>query len=175
MKKKLLEKAIGLFDSIPGANLVENYINELYRDEIEELYRFIDKTIKDIHSSYNKNKSEEYVDRITKTYVAQLSISHQCKIAFEMIDEAGENMNNWGVDVSLKLRSYEKSTWIDKLVITGSGVNGGISIEELDEWDLLMKFILEKKKESAKFAPSNAKLITDKIDAIQQEIDLKDK
>ena len=37
MKKKELEKAIELFERIPGATLVDNYISKLYKEEIDEL------------------------------------------------------------------------------------------------------------------------------------------
>lgn len=175
MKKKELERAIGLFDTIPGAGLVDNYMTKLYKHEIHELADFIKKVTTDIYNTYKESVSLEYTQDIKKTYLVQLSEIHQCKITFIVETESAETIYDAREsDIALQFRTFEKSTWVDQFVITGEGKYGGINIDEYKDWDLLLRFLFEKKKDSAMIKPSNEQVIAKKIDDLLENVDIKD-
>lgn len=177
MKRKLLEKAVGLFDTIPGTSYVDSYISSLYKEEIEELKDFLHFVGKDIDKLYKANFGEEFVNTFTKEYIVQLNEIHQCKFTFYFENETDMSINDdCYTDIKMQFRTYEKSTWVEKFNITGEGKNGGISYEEFADWKILLEFIILKKKDIASNKPSEAKQIVDKIEEVEiKMIDLNDK
>lgn len=175
MLKRALNRAIKLYDGTPGIEMVDNYFASLYKEEITELSQFLDYSIKDIRKVYKNNRNKEYMDILTKKYVGQLSETHQCLLEFTLSNEGGDTMYDPCVtDIVIRFRSFQKSTWVDQFVISGKGFNGGISIKELDDWEILIDFISDKKYDSAKLTPTSADILSEKIDNIVM-IDLNDK
>lgn len=167
MLKKSLNRAIKLYDSTPGIEMVDAYFNSLYREEIAELKLFLSVVINDIRKSYKNDVTKEYLDKTTKEYVGQLSEIHQCIFIFNINNEGGETIKEpCATDILMKFRTFQKSTWVDQFIINGTGYDKGISIKELDEWELLMNFIINKKIDSAKAMPTSADIIAEKIDNI---------
>ena len=62
-----------------------------------------------------------------------------------------------------------------ELGITKEDIGTKISIEEYNNWKLLLEFILLKKKDLSKSKPSESALALDKIEGIQASLDEKDK
>ena len=174
MKKRDLEKAVELFDSIPGAELVDNYFAKLYKEELDELEDFLKFTSDDIKNMYknDKVKAFEYVQDVKKTYLVQLSEIHQCIITLVIEYESTETIiDTKETDIVMQFRSFEKSTWTDQFIIKGAGVHGGINLDEYNDWLLLLKFLLMKKRDSAKFTPSRGQILADKIDSAIQNVE----
>lgn len=165
MRRQLLEKALELYDSIPGINYIDNYISKLYKEEIDELEIFLKYVFKDINKMVVKNCGEEFVDTIKKEYVVQLNEIHQCRFTFYLENETDMSCNDdCYTDIRMQFRTFEKSTWNDQFVIEGDGKYKGISFEEFKDWQLLLEFVIEKKRDSAKFKPFKAVKAEDKIE-----------
>ncbi len=175
MKKKELEKAIALFETIPGASIVDTYISKLYKEEIEELSNFIKYVTKDLHDIYKDAKGKEYVDTITKTYLVQLNEIHQCKVTYILETESDDCiMDKFMTDIKMQFKEYNKSTWLDSFVIKGAGKYEGITLDEYDNWDLLFRFLLNNKKDIAKYAPTREQVIVNNINKAVESLDNKD-
>ena len=176
MRKHQLEKAVELFDTIPGTNLIDKYVSKLYKEEIVEMKNFLDFVSKDIIKIFKANCGEEYIDTIKKEYVCQLNEIHQCRFTFYLENETDMSVeDDCYTDIRIQFRTFEKSTWTDQFVIEGDGKYKGISIEEYNNWKLLLEFILLKKKDLSKSKPSESALALDKIEDIQASLDEKDK
>lgn len=165
MRHQLIEKALKLYDSIPGTNYIDNYVSKLYKEEIEELECFLKYVTKDINKIFMKNCGEEFVDTIKKEYVVQLNEIHQCRFTFYLENETDMSCDDdCYTDIRMQFRSFEKSTWTDQFVIEGDGKYKGISFEEFRDWLLLLEFIIEKKRDDAKLKPFKAIKDQDKIE-----------
>lgn len=176
MKKKDLEKAIILFDETEGCSIIDNYIAKLSKEEINELSRFIKFVFDDINKTYDHDSDEEYIDSSFKKYICQMSEVSRCTFEFSLENEGGKSIESESeTDISMIFSSYEKSTWVDKFKIAGKGFKGGIDINELHEWSLLTRFIIEKNSRNAKPAEiNNGKAIVDKLNDTIQMLDLSD-
>ena len=174
MKKKELEKAIELFERIPGATLVDNYISKLYKEEIDELSNFVKFISKDMREIYKGAKGKEFVDTIKKTYLVQLNETHQCFVTFTLETESEEDMiDGFMTDINVKFREFNKSSWLDSFIIKGAGKYEGITLKEYEDWDLLFRFLLDKKKDIAKYHPSKEQVIVETIDKAKECLDNK--
>lgn len=177
MKKRQLEQAIALFDNIPGCSFIDNYAAKLSREELHELSRFLKFVFDDISRVYDNNDSTEYIESLSKEYVCQMSETHQCIFNFCLENESGRSIDGKSeTDISMRFRSYEKSTWNDQFKITGEGFKEGIDIDEYKNWDLLLRFIVEKHIKNSKPAIElNKENLDSKLEAIQiKMIDLSD-
>lgn len=175
MRKHQLEKAVELFDTIPGTNLIDNYVSKLYKEEINELKYFLDFVSKDIIKIFKANCGTEYVDVLKKEYVCQLNEIHQCRFTFYLENETDMSVDDdCYTDIRIQFRTFEKSTWTDQFVIEGDGKYNGISIEEYNDWKLLLEFIITKKKDLAKLRPTSADKINDKIEKVMTDLDKKE-
>lgn len=176
MKKRELEKAIAMFDNTPGCSYIDNYIDKLSREEIDELSRFLNWVFNDIYKVYDHDESEEYIETVNKQYICQMSEIHQCIFDFNLDNESGRSINKEpDTDISMRFRTYQKNIWTDQFKITGKGYKDGIDIDEYKDWNLLLKFIIEKRSKNAR--PSeieNGEAIIEKMDAVIQMVDLND-
>lgn len=176
MKKKELEKAIMLFDGTEGCSIIDNYVSKLSKEELNELSRFIKFVFDDINKTYDHNEDKDFIERVSKEYVCQMSETSRCTFSFLLENECGRSIDNESeTDISMIFSKYEKSTWVDKFHIIGKGINEGIDINELHEWNLLTRFIIEKNSRHAKPAEVvNGKELVDKLDNTIKMIDLTD-
>lgn len=170
MRKKDLEKAIQLYDSINGIELLDNYLDKLYKDELDELSSFINKTstsIKDFIAISSKNR---FFESSTLLFVGQLSEVNRCSIEFIYYAEAPDSIyGKPDYEVILKFESYSKGAWINMFNVTGSGTTGGIGLSEFEDWKLLLEFMNNKKYMNA--VPAYQRM----SDSIQRTMDALEK
>lgn len=176
MKKRELEKAIELFDSTPGCTLIDNYVNKLSIEEVNELSRFLKFVFADISKTYDDDEGEEYIDNCSKKYICQMSETSRCIFTFALENESGRSIHTESdTDISILFSKYEKSVWVDKFNIAGKGYKGGIDIDELRDWELLLRFIVEKDSRNARSAEIiSQESIMNELDNAIQMIDLSD-
>ena len=176
MKKKELEKAIALYDSIEGATLVDNYIAKLYKEEIDELHTFVKKVSEDVLSTPKHVKAHGFIEDIKKTYLVQLNETNQVVMVLTIDTEPFDSIEygKYDVDIALSFRIFDKSTWLDQFVVTGVGKHGGLDIEEFKDWILLLRFLCTKKKENAKYIPTNEQMIVNIINDVEKTLEGKD-
>ena len=105
-----------------------------------------------------------------------MSETHQCVFEFNLENESGRSINEESeTDISMRFRSYQKNVWSEQFKITGKGYKEGIDIDEYRDWDLLLRFLLDKRSKNARPAEiEGGEAIAEKLENAIKMIDLKD-
>ena len=164
MKKKELEKAILLYESVKGIEILDDYIGRLYREELMELKAFV----KSVQNSIKSLKVSPYVDNYNYQYLSQLSETNLCEVNVYYEAEDPETIDDKPLlELVIKFKSFSGRMWKENFVVKGNGSNHRISLEEFDDWVLLINFINDKKFQKAINMPTAIEAALNKLDDIK--------